>query len=235
MSQCCLVLYRHAADEGGVVRRLAEHRGQGGRRLFSSGTTGRPKPFQTDPPGHHPEVAPLRSGAMMRHIDFYGDDFPGGESVYLSTGPAYHAAPIGFLQSVHQLGVTVVLMERFDAERALAAIERHPGDPQPVAADHVRPAAAALRRDAHPLRPASHRVAVHGAAPCPPTVKRALMDWWGPIVYEFYGASEGYGRTAISPHEWLAHPGSVGRAADGGVRIADADGRALGAGEVGAV
>ena len=202
----------------------------GGRLLFSSGTTGRPKPFRVPPPGLHPTEVPVRSGAMMAELGFAP-----GECVYLSTGPAYHAAPIGFLQSVHQLGGTVVLMERFDAEGALAAIERHRvTHSQWVPTMFVRllrlPEGAKHRYDL-----SSHRVAVHGAAPCPPEVKKAVLDWWGPIVHEYYGASEGYGRTAIGPHDWLAHPGSVGRAVGGDVRITDDDGRDLPAGDVGSV
>lgn len=202
----------------------------GGRLLFSSGTTGRPKPFRVAPPGAHPAEVPVRSGAMMENLAFEP-----GACVYLSTGPAYHAAPIGFLQSVHQLGGTVVLMERFDTEGALAAIERHRvTHSQWVPTMFVRllrlPEEVRHRYDL-----STHRVAVHGAAPCPPEVKKAIMDWWGPIVYEYYGASEGYGRTSISPQEWLAHPGSVGRPATGQVRVTDNEGRDLPPGQVGAV
>ncbi|WP_181779118.1 AMP-binding protein [Pseudonocardia pini] len=202
----------------------------GGRLLFSSGTTGRPKPFTVPPPGRHPTEVPVRSGEMMA-----GLGFEPGSSVYLSTGPAYHAAPLGFLQSVHQLGGTVVLMERFDAEGALAAIERHRvTHSQWVPTMFVR----LLRlptevRERYDL--SSHRVAVHGAAPCAPEVKKALIDWWGPIVHEYYGASEGYGRTAITAEEWLAHPGSVGRSVGGALHVTDEEGRDLPVGEVGSV
>lgn len=202
----------------------------GGRLLFSSGTTGRPKPFRIPPAVVHPSRAPLRSAELMRSVGF--DDRP---AVYLSTGPAYHAAPIGFLQSVHQLGGTVVLMERFDAEGALAAIERHGvTHSQWVPTMFVR----LLRLPdevKHRYDLSTHRAAVHGAAPCPPEVKRAMIDWWGPIVYEYYGSSEGYGRTSIDSRQWLAHPGSVGRTADGTVRTTDPAGRDLPPGEVGAV
>jgi long-chain acyl-CoA synthetase len=202
----------------------------GGRLLFSSGTTGRPKPFRVHPRPVHPTDLPVRSAGLMRELGF--DDTG---NVLLVAGPAYHAGPLGFLQSVHQLGGTVVLMERFDPECALAAIERHGvTHSQWVPTMFVRllrlPAAARSRHDL-----STHRVAVHGAAPCPPEVKRAVLEWWGPIVHEYYGASEGYGRTSIGPHEWLAHPGSVGRSVDSTVHIADADGRFLPAGEVGAV
>jgi fatty-acyl-CoA synthase len=202
----------------------------GGRLLFSSGTTGRPKPFRVPPSDVHPAQVPVRSAGLMRSLEF--DDTG---NVLLVPGPAYHAGPLGFLQSLHQLGGTVVLMERFDPEAALAAIERYRvTHSQWVPTMFVRllrlPAEVRARYDL-----SSHRVAVHAAAPCPPAVKRAMLDWWGPIVHEYYGASEGYGRTTIGPHEWLAHPGSVGRPVGSTVHIADDAGRLLPAGEVGTV
>lgn len=220
--------YEAALERTSVDPELPET--MGGRLLFSSGTTGRPKPFESPPPGRHPTEVAVRSGDMMRHLGFRS-----GASVYLSTGPAYHAAPLGFLQSVHQLGGTVVLMERFDAEGALAAIERYGvTHSQWVPTMFVRllrlPAEVRTRYDL-----SRHRVAVHGAAPCAPELKRAMIDWWGPVVHEYYGASEGYGRTSITSQEWLDHPGSVGRAVGSGLRIADEAGRDLAAGEVGTV
>ncbi|WP_428499776.1 AMP-binding protein [Pseudonocardia sp.] len=202
----------------------------GGRLLFSSGTTGRPKPFRVPPSDVHPAQVPVRSAGLMRSLEF--DDTG---NVLLVPGPAYHAGPLGFLQSLHQLGGTVVLMERFDPEAALAAIEQYRvTHSQWVPTMFVRllrlPAEVRARYDL-----SSHRVAVHAAAPCPPAVKRAMLDWWGPIVHEYYGASEGYGRTTIGPHEWLAHPGSVGRPVGSTVHIADDAGRLLPAGEVGTV
>ncbi|OSY37107.1 fatty-acyl-CoA synthase [Pseudonocardia autotrophica] len=206
----------------------------GGRLLFSSGTTGRPKPFREEPPGLAPEDVPLRYAAMMTDLRV----LPGpGESppVLFSPGPAYHSAPMAFLQAVHQLGGTVVVTSRFDAEGSLAAMERHGVTHSLwVPTMFVRmlrlPAETRARYD-H----GAHRVAVHGAAPCPAEVKQAMMDWWGPILYEYYGSSEGYGRTSIGPEEWLAHPGSVGRPKGGGVCIADPAGRALPVGETGQV
>ena len=202
----------------------------GGRLLFSSGTTGRPKPFRVPPSDVHPAELPVRSAGLMRSLEF--DDTG---NVLLVPGPAYHAGPLGFLQSLHQLGGTVVLMQRFDPEAALAAIERYRvTHSQWVPTMFVR----LLRlpdevRARHDL--SSHRVAVHAAAPCPPAVKQAMLDWWGPIVHEYYGASEGYGRTTIGPHEWLAHPGSVGRSVESTIHIADDSGRLLPPGEVGTV
>ncbi|MBN9754748.1 O-succinylbenzoic acid--CoA ligase [Pseudonocardia sp. Ae406_Ps2] len=209
----------------------------GGRILWSSGTTGRPKPFRVAPTGGHPADGPVRSAALMRSLGFRTEPTGPGEApdVLLVAGPAYHAGPLGFLQSVQEVGGTVVLMERFEPEAALAAIERYRvTHSQWVPTMFVR----LLRlpdevRNRYDL--SSHRVAVHGAAPCPPETKRAVLDWWGPIVHEYYGSSEGYGRTTIGPHEWRERPGSVGRPAGSTVHVADADGRPLGPGEVGAV
>jgi len=202
----------------------------GGRLLFSSGTTGRPKPFRVHPQDRHPDEVAVRSAGLMRALEF--DDTG---NVLLIPGPAYHAGPLGFLQSVHQLGGTVVLMRRFDAEGALAAIERYGvTHSQWVPTMFVR-----LLRLPERVRTAfdlsTHRVAVHAAAPCPPEVKRAMLDWWGPIVHEYYGASEGYGRTTITPKEWLAHPGSVGRSVESRIHVAGKAGRLLRPGEVGDV
>ncbi|GAA1864022.1 acyl-CoA synthetase [Pseudonocardia ailaonensis] len=214
----------------GVTRDPALVETAGGRLLFSSGTTGRPKPFRVPPQDVHPDTLPVRSAGLMQSLRFTdaGD-------VLLVPGPAYHAGPLGFLQSMHQLGGTVVLMERFDAEGALAAIERYRvTHSQWVPTMFVRllrlPDAARTKYDL-----SSHRVAVHAGAPCPPQVKRQVLQWWGPIVHEYYGASEGYGRTTIGPEEWLAHPGSVGRSVESTVHIADDAGRLLPAGETGTV
>ncbi len=206
----------------------------GGRLVFSSGTTGRPTSYREDPPGLHPAEVPLRYRPMMEDLGMV----PGpGEPppVLYSPGPAYHTAPMGFMHAVHQLGGTVVTARHFDPERSLAAIEaRRVTHSLWVPTMFVRllrlPEDVRARYDL-----GSHRVAVHGAAPCPPTVKRAMLEWWGPIVHEYYGSSEGYGRTSIGPGEWLAHPGSVGRPKGGSVRITDTAGRDVPTGEVGRV
>jgi fatty-acyl-CoA synthase len=218
-----------AADPG-----AAPPETMGGRLLFSSGTTGRPKAFREDPPGRHPGKVPLRYAPMMNDLGIVPG--PGeGPPVLFSPGPAYHTAPMGFFHAVHQLGGTVVMAERFDAEGALAAIQRH----EVTHSLWVPTMFARMLRLPQEVRErydlGTHRVAVHGAAPCPPSVKQAMIDWWGPVLHEYYGSSEGYGRTSIGPGEWLTHPGSVGRAKGGSIRIADAEGRDLPVGETGDV
>jgi long-chain acyl-CoA synthetase len=202
----------------------------GGRLLFSSGTTGRPKPFRVDPVDVHPAEARMRLGTLLEKLGFTS-----GDLTYLATGPAYHAGPFAFMQAVHQLGGTVVMMSRFHAEGALAAIAEHRvTHSQWVPTMFIRMLRLSEEaRRAHDL--SSHRVAVHAGAPCPVDVKRAMLEWWGPIIHEYYGASEGFGSTAIGPAEWLERPGSVGRPVDGELLITDLDGRELPCGEVGVV
>ena len=125
-------------------------------------------------------------------------------------------------------------MERFDAEQALALIERYSVTCGQFVPDHVRAhAQAAARRRASRYDLSSLRSVVHAAAPCPVDVKQQMMDWWGPIIYEYYSSTEGAGATFIEPEEWLAHPGTVGKPMAGAVHVLDDDGNELPIGETG--
>ena len=133
-------------------------------------------------------------------------------------------------------GMTVVMLRRFDPERALAAIERYRvSHSQWVPTMFVRLLALPeATRDRYNL--SSHRRAIHAAAPCPVHVKQRMIEWWGPIVVEYYGGSESVGLTFITAEDWLARPGSVGRPLGGVlVHILDADGAELPKGEVGGI
>jgi len=195
---------------------------RGSEMLYSSGTTGRPKgikprllPIQVDEPGDS------FTGLLAHGFGFTADD------VYLSPAPVYHAAPLKWCAGVQALGGTVVLMERFDAEASLAAIERFGVTAtQMVPTMFVRllqlPEQTRAKYDTSSLR-----LAVHAAAPCPPDVKDAMIAWWGPILTEYYGATEGHGITLINTAEWRVKRGSVGKAALGVVHVCDDDGAEL--------
>jgi len=200
--------------------------------LYSSGTTGRPKGVRPRPPetGDIQEVSPLVGLAVM------GAGMPAdGSMVYLSPAPLYHAAPLGWCSTAHRLGGTIVVMERFDPEHALATIEKYRiTDSQWVPTHFVRmlkldPA----QREKYDL--SSHQRALHAAAPCPVPVKQAMIEWWGPIVNEYYAGSEGIGMTLVKSADWLSHPGTVGKAIHGTLHVCGPDGEELPAGQDGLI
>ena len=202
---------------------------EGSPMLYSSGTTGRPKgvrrlvtgqPYGTDNP-----VGPLLTGVM---------GFAAGQA-YLTPAPLYHSAPLVWSMTVHRSGGTLVLMEHFGAQECLDVIDReHVSHAQFVPTMFVRmlklPDAARAAFDGSSLE-----AVVHAAAPCPIEVKRQMIEWWGPIVHEYYAGTEGGGLTWITSEEWLEHPGSVGRAAWGEIHICAETGEELPVGEPGVV
>ncbi len=202
---------------------------EGIEMLYSSGTTGRPKGIRKP----LPEVPfGALSPSLRRVIDFYGLD---ERTVYLSPAPLYHAAPLAFNLRTLRAGGTTVVLAKFDAELALCAIERYRvTHSQWVPTHFIR-----MLRLPEDLRTgrdlASHRCAIHAAAPCPVEIKRQMIAWWGPIIREYYGGSEGNGITVIDTEEWLAHPGSVGRPLSGSIHICDEAGEPLPTGEEGTI
>ncbi len=159
----------------------------------------------------------------------------GPEDTYLSPAPLYHTAPLAYTTAAHRLGATVVVMPKFDAEEALKAIQDHRVTmTQMVPTMFVRMLKLPEEvRKGYDL--SSLRHVVHAAAPCPVPVKHAMIDWMGPIVFEYYGGSEGNGSTAITSEEWLRKPGSVGKANWGTIHICNDAGDELPAGEQGIV
>lgn len=202
----------------------------GSEMLYSSGTTGRPKGVLPTLPEDRRIDGENGLTRLSQALLGFGRD-----TVYLSPTPMYHSAPIRWTMAVHRLGGTVVIMEKFDPEQALALIERHRvTHSQCVPTHFVR--LLALPEDVRSKYDLSTlRAAIHAAAPCPVPVKRAMIEWWGPILEEYYAGTEGNGLTYINSEQWLAHPGSVGRAVVGEVHICDDQGEELPTGETGGV
>ena len=201
----------------------------GGLMLYSSGTTGRPKGITRPLPDTTVDQPDALTGLLSMVFQFDAD------SVYLSPAPLYHSAPLGFTTGTQSLGGTVVMMEKFDPIEALSLIEKHSVThsqwvPTMFTRMLKRPAA---EREQFDL--SSHEVAIHAAAPCPVTVKQAMIDWWGPILHEYYGGTELNGLTYNNSEQWLAHPGTVGRAILGTLHVCAEDGSELPPGEPGLV
>lgn len=198
--------------------------------LYSSGTTGFPKGIKCHLPADADiawvtDLVRIAGGALGMNE----------QSIYLNPAPLYHAAPLRWTMTVHKLGGTVVLMEKFFPEEALAAIEKYKvTHSQWVPTHFVRMLKLSEeQRSAYDI--SSLRLAIHAAAPCPIPVKKAMIDWWGPIFVEYYAGSESNGLTLISTPDWLAHPGSVGKAVQSTVHIVGEDGEELPVGEIGHV
>ncbi len=194
-----------------------EDESEGAEMIYSSGTTGQPKgvrfPLTGAPLGT--VSALLQKRVLMHAID---------DTVrYLSTAPLYHSAPLRYNLMVTRFGGTAVIMEKFDAEQALALIDKHQiTHSQWVPTMFVRllklPEEIRQRHDTSSLR-----YVIHAAAPCPISVKAQMMQWLGPVLYEYYSGTEANGSTAITSTEWLDHKGSVGRAIHGEIHILDDD------------
>ncbi len=186
--------------------------------LYSSGTTGRPKgikiALKDEPIDAANSLTQLASG-------LFGFN---SETVYLSPAPLYHAAPLRWCMTTHRLGGTVIVMEKFDPEFALQMIEKYKVTASQWVPTHfIRmlklPPETRAKYDVSSLK-----CAIHAAAPCPVQTKQAMIEWWGPVLKEYYAGSEGNGFCYISSEEWLKKPGSVGTAKIGKLRICDEDG-----------
>ena len=198
--------------------------------LYSSGTTGRPKGIVRPLPEQtiHEDAGPLVSVLRM----LWGFD---ESTVYLSPAPLYHSAPVGFSISVQAVAGTVVVMPRFDAVGVLKAIEEHRVTHSQWVPTMFSRMLKLPDEDRLGFDLSSHKVAIHAAAPCPQAVKRQMLDWWGPILYEYYAGTEFNGITHATPQDWLAHPGTVGKSLVGVIHICGEDGSELPAGEAGLI
>jgi fatty-acyl-CoA synthase len=159
----------------------------------------------------------------------------GLDTIYLSPAPLYHAAPLHYNLMVLGLGGTSVIMEQFDPAQSLALIDQYKvTHSQWVPIMFVR-MLKLPERDRHRYDLSSMKCAIHAAAPCPIDVKEAMIDWWGPVIVEYYSGSEGNGFTIIDSANWLTHRGSVGQAIIGEPRILGENGEVLATGEIGDV
>lgn len=202
---------------------------EGSDMLYTSGTTGRPKGVKRPL-----SYAALGSDArrIMRMRDLFGMS---ADTVFYTPAPIYHAAPLRFAMTVMRLGGTVVLSEKFDPELALSCLQRHAvTHSQWVPTMFSRLLRLDTATRAHYHFPA-HRIAIHSGAPCPVEVKQAMIDWWGPVLHEYYSGTESIGFTHCDSIEWLANRGTVGRPWGCKVHIVGDDEIELPAGQTGAV
>jgi long-chain acyl-CoA synthetase len=201
----------------------------GRHMLYSSGTTGRPKGIVRSLP-EQPPSKPLPESDFVAQLWQYREGM-----VYLSPAPLYHTTPqLGVNLSI-RAGGTGIIMERFDAEWFLELVQTYK-----VTHSHLVPTmfsrmlklpeAVRSRYDLSSLE-----IAIHGAAPCPVQVKEAMIEWWGPIIHEYYGATEGFGATFCNSVEWLAHKGTVGKVVYGDLHVLDDEMRPCSPGAPGAL
>src|SRR5215469_11590851 len=178
----------------------------GAPMVYTSGTSGRPKGVRRRLTGEDPDTPPLASSWFFGLFGLA----PFDGHVHLCCSPLYHTAVLNFATISIQLGHPAVLMDRFDPETMLALIERHRATHSHMVPTQFRRLLALPEEVRARYDVSSMRAAIHGAAPCPHEVKRQMLDWWGPVVIEYYAATEG-GGTLITASEWLQRPGSVGR------------------------
>ncbi len=199
----------------------------GSPMIYSSGTTGRPKgvrrplpdkPFDSPPYSIYHEYYPIEPG-----------------TAFVATAPMYHVGTLGMTLSEQQFGATIILMEKFDPEQLLKTVDKY----KPARSQYVPTMFWRMLKLPKEVRDrydvSSLKLAIHSAAPCPVEVKKQMIDWWGPILFDIYGGTEGAGSTVITSDEWLKKPGSVGRAYASTIHICNEDGDELPVGETGVI
>ncbi len=195
---------------------------------YSSGTTGTPKGIKRELPHLPPAEVP---GLMAALVGFWMNP----DAVYLSPAPLYHTAPSVWSMQTQAGGITTVILEKFDPAGTLEAIQKYRithGQFVPVMFTRMLKLPQAVR-DSYDV--SSLQRVMHAAAPCPVEIKKQMIDWWGPIVDEYYASSEAIGSTLITAEDWLTHPGSVGKPMTGILHILDEDGNELSAGQAGEI
>lgn len=206
-----------------------DHERLGIPMLYSSGTTGRPKGIIRP----LPDVAPSESSPLfdfLARLWHYREDM-----VYLSPAPLYHSAPQAAVNLTIRHGGTVVIMERFDPVEYLRLVERYQVTHSQLVPTMFSRMLKLPEEERAGFDLSSLEHAVHAAAPCPVPVKEQMIEWWGQIVDEYYGATEGLGFTACDSQEWLAHKGTVGKVMLGDLHILDDDLEPVPVGETGTI
>ncbi len=190
----------------------------GSDMLYSSGTTGRPKGVKPPLTGQPIDAPNPLIALSMGLFGFHA------ENIYISPAPLYHAAPLRWCMTVQRLGGTVIVMDRFDAENCLRLIQQYRCDVGQFVPTHFVRMLKLPEEVRKKYDVSSMKSAVHAAAPCPIPVKEQMIEWWGPVLTEYYAGTEGNGFTFINSADWLTHKGSVGKAVLGELRICDEDG-----------
>ncbi|MBV8083429.1 MAG: acyl-CoA synthetase [Chloroflexi bacterium] len=215
--------------KAGQPASLPSDRTFGAMMHYTSGTTGRPKGVRRPLPTTDVAESNLGGGLLG-----YGVTPEETDNVHLLACPWYHTAPLVMSAPSLHLGHKLVIMDRFNPERCLQLIDKYK-----VTITHLVPTQfvrlLALPEDVkRKYDVSSLRHVIHGAAPCSPDVKRRMIEWWGPVVEEYYASTEGVGGTIIKSEEWLRKPGSVGKPA-GHIVIMDDEGNILGPNEIGTI
>ncbi|MFC6200199.1 acyl-CoA synthetase [Ponticaulis profundi] len=218
------------ADRNAQPAERVADESSGADMLYSSGTTGRPKGIR---PTLDPDM-PIDVDTVLRMILGGAGGFT-EDCIYLSPAPLYHAAPLRWTMTAMAIGATVIVMEKFDPETYLQYVEKYKvTHSQLVPTMFVRmlklPEDVRKKYDLSSLK-----FAVHAAAPCPIPVKEQMIEWWGPIIHEYYAGSEGNGLTWINSEDWLGHKGSVGKPLHGVPHICDEEGHEVPVGEAGMI
>jgi long-chain acyl-CoA synthetase len=232
-----LDLHCFGLDDGGEFEPLLESFGnyeappavEGGDMLYTSGTTGRPKGVRRPLSG---EALGSDRKRVERGERLFGF---GPDTVFLSPAPLYHAAPLRFAMNLLRTGAKIVGMSKFDPAEALRLIQSEAVTHSQWVPTMFTRLLALPDEERREFDTRSHRCAIHAGAPCPPSVKREMIGWWGPILSEYYSGTESVGFTHITSEEWLEHPGSVGRAYGCTIHILDEQGCDLPSGTTGDV
>ena len=195
--------------------------------LYSSGTTGRPKgisrPLPVQPPDQPLPILTFLSDLWSFHEDM----------VYLSPAPLYHSAPQAAANFAIRKGATTIIMEKFDPLEFLRLVEKYKVTHSQLVPTMFNRMLKLSETEKNKYDLSSHKYAIHGAAPCPEITKRQMIDWWGPIIYEYYGATEAFGFAYCNSEEWLNHPGTVGKIMIGELSVLDEEMKELPQGEPG--